>query len=288
MKAQIKRIAAVHDLCGYGKCSLNIAIPVISAAGHEVNAIPTGIFSMHTAMKNWNMIDTSSALDDYINSWKKEGVCIDAVYSGFLCNKAQIYSILQLYANYPQSIKFVDPVMGDNGKLYKTYNDELCNEIKKIIAYADFVTPNLTEAYKLTNQKYNCSPNEEEINNLLYGIKKLGAKNIVLTGVVEGNFIKNYVLDNNQNIYHTKTKYFKHQIHGSGDLFCSCLLAHIMNGKNLIDAINLSGKFMHDAIKLTLNQKGYENRGISFEPLLNKLNSYKRKSWLKKRIKMLK
>ena len=122
--AYIPRIAAVHDLCGYGKCSLGVAIPVLSAAGCDVCPVPTGLFSSHTAFPGWYMHDTTAMLKDYLTAWKNIGVEIDAVYSGFLGAPEQVDRIRDLYAMYPAALRVVDPVMADHGKVYPTYTPE--------------------------------------------------------------------------------------------------------------------------------------------------------------------
>ena len=116
----IPRVAAVHDLCGYGKCSLGIAIPVLSAAGVDVCPVPTGLFSSHTAFPGWYMHDTTDILDDYLEAWKGIDVEIDAVYSGFLGAPEQVDIIRDIYATYPDALRVVDPVMADHGQVYPT------------------------------------------------------------------------------------------------------------------------------------------------------------------------
>ena len=123
----IPRIAAVHDLCGYGKCSLGVAIPVLSAAGCDVCSVPTGLFSSHTAYPGWYMHDTTDILEEYLHAWDGIDVDIDAIYSGFLGDAKQVEIIESLYEKYPKAIKFVDPVMADHGKVYPTYTPELCD-----------------------------------------------------------------------------------------------------------------------------------------------------------------
>ena len=144
--AYIPRVAAVHDLCGYGKCSLGVAIPVLSAAGCDVCPVPTGLFSSHTAFPGLYMHDTTEILADYLNAWKGIGVEIDAVYSGFLGAPEQVDRIRDLYAMYPNALRVVDPVMADHGKVYPTYTPELCSAMAELACGADILTPNLTEA----------------------------------------------------------------------------------------------------------------------------------------------
>ena len=123
--AYIPRVAAIHDLCGYGKCSLGVAIPVLSAAGCDVCPVPTGLFSSHTAFPGWYMHDTTDILGDYLAAWAGIGVELDAVYSGFLGAPEQVDIIKQVWETYPKALRVVDPVMADHGKVYPTYTPEL-------------------------------------------------------------------------------------------------------------------------------------------------------------------
>ena len=142
----LPRVAAVHDLCGYGKCSLGVAIPVLSAAGCDVCPVPTGLFSSHTAFPGWYMHDTTDILGDYLAAWAGIGVELDAVYSGFLGAPEQVDIIKGIYETYPKALRIVDPVMADHGKVYPTYTPELCDAMAQLAADADILTPNLTEA----------------------------------------------------------------------------------------------------------------------------------------------
>ena len=138
--AYIPRVAAVHDMCGYGKCSLGVAIPVLSAAGCDVCPVPTSLFSSHTAFPGWYMHDTTEILSDYLAAWKGIGVDIDAIYSGFLGAPEQVDRIRDLYATYPAALRVVDPVMADHGKVYPTYTPELCDAMAKLAEGADILT----------------------------------------------------------------------------------------------------------------------------------------------------
>ncbi|MCI1833817.1 MAG: pyridoxine kinase, partial [Bifidobacterium tibiigranuli] len=122
----IPRVAAVHDMCGYGKCSLTAAIPILSAAGCDVCPVPTALFSAHTKYKVFTFHDTTEILSGYLDAWKQEDVDLDGVYSGFLGSAEQVAIIQRLYREYPKALHLVDPVMGDGGEMYPTYTEELC------------------------------------------------------------------------------------------------------------------------------------------------------------------
>ena len=122
----IPRVAAVHDMCGYGKCSLTAAIPILSAAGCDVCPVPTALFSAHTRYAVFTFHDTTDILSGYLDAWQKEDVELDGVYSGFLGSPDQVAIIQRLYREYPNALRLVDPVMGDAGEMYPTYTPELC------------------------------------------------------------------------------------------------------------------------------------------------------------------
>ena len=152
--AYIPRVAAIHDLCGYGKCSLGVAIPVLSAAGCDVCPVPTGLFSSHTAFPGWYMHDTTDILGDYLAAWAGIGVELDAVYSGFLGAPEQVDIIKQVWETYPKALRVVDPVMADHGKVYPTYTPELVEAMGTLANGADILTPNLTEAALLLDEPF--------------------------------------------------------------------------------------------------------------------------------------
>ena len=198
--AYIPRVAAVHDLCGYGKCSLGVAIPVLSAAGCDVCPVPTGLFSSHTAFPGWYMHDTTEILADYLNAWKGIGVEIDAVYSGFLGAPEQVDRIRDLYAMYPNALRVVDPVMADHGKVYPTYTPELCSAMAELACGADILTPNLTEAAIILGEPIGedwggTDISDEEAHRLVDALVAKGAKHVVLKGIQrEGeSCIRNFV-----------------------------------------------------------------------------------------------
>lgn len=270
----IPRIAAVHDLCGYGKCSLGIAIPILSAAGCDVCPVPTGLFSSHTAYPGFYMHDTTAILNDYVNAWKGIGVQIDAVYSGFLGAPEQVDIIRDLYATYPNAIKLVDPVMADHGKVYPTYTPELCQAMVDLAADADILTPNLTEAAIILGTQWNgTNLSDDEAKRIIDQLIAKGAKNVVLKGIQRDgeNTIRNFVGGVNCDIFEVNNEFIPYMLHGTGDLYASCLLAGIMAGRSLYEAAWFAGNLTHDAIRVSIKQPNFQERGVSFELLMGKV-----------------
>lgn len=271
--AVLPRVAAVHDLCGYGKCSLGIAIPVLSAAGVDVCPVPTSLFSAHTRFPTFYMHDTTDMLNDYLDAWLEEGVELDAIYSGFLGSAEQVGAIKRLYDEYPHALRVVDPVMGDGGKTYPTYTDEMCEATKGLVEGADILTPNLTEAHILTGIDYEGQDvSEQYVRKVADALLEMGAKNVVLKGVVHGDGkIRNYVAGREVAFEELAGDLQPFMLHGTGDLFASALLAAVMAGRNLHDSVAFAGRFVYDSLSITPAQPDYEVRGVSFESKLSEV-----------------
>ena len=275
--AYIPRVAAVHDLCGYGKCSLGVAIPVLSAAGCDVCPVPTGLFSSHTAFPGWYMHDTTEILPDYLAAWSKIGVEIDAVYSGFLGAPEQVDRIRDLYEMYPRALRIVDPVMADHGRVYPTYTPELCAAMAELAEGADILTPNLTEAAIILDEPIGDAWAGEDITDaearrLVNALLAKGTRTVVLKGIQRGDgLIRNFVGTQDGAFFEVNNELLPYMLHGTGDLYCSCLLAAVMAGRSTEEAVRFAGDFVHDAMMVSAQQPQFQDRGVSFEPLLGKV-----------------
>lgn len=267
----LPRVAAVHDLCGYGKCSLGIAIPVLSAAGIDVCPVPTSLFSAHTRFPKFYMHDTTPMLTEYLDAWREEGIELDGIYSGFLGSAEQVDAILRLYREYPKALRIVDPVMGDGGSKYPTYTDEMCEAMKGLVDGADVLTPNLTEASILTGIAYaGQDVDEAYIKGMMEALLGMGAKSVVLKGIVhEGeNIIRNFVSVAGGEVEEVSSELLPYMLHGTGDLFASGLTAAIYAGESLLSAVEFAGSLVRHAMEITPEQPDYQVRGVSFESVL--------------------
>ena len=273
----IPRVAAVHDMCGYGKCSLTAAIPILSAAGCDVCPVPTALFSAHTRYEVFTFHDTTEILDGYLDAWRQENVDLDGVYSGFLGSADQVAIIKRLYAEYPHALRLVDPVMGDGGEIYATYTPELCRAMG-----ADALMPNLTEASILTGRDYPGQDiDDAQVDEILGALLAAGAKNVVLKGIDRGDgMIRNYVASastgvaGKQELAHAKLPFMTH---GTGDAFASALCGAVMAGRPLAEAANIAGEFVRHAMESTQYQPNHEERGVSFELNLDELTALTRR-----------
>ncbi|TPF86747.1 pyridoxine kinase [Bifidobacterium sp. UTCIF-37] len=274
----IPRVAAVHDMCGYGKCSLTAAIPILSAAGCDVCPVPTALFSAHTRYRVFTFHDTTDMLSGYLDAWRAEDVELDAVYSGFLGSPDQVAIIRRLYDEYPDALRLVDPVMGDGGEMYPTYTTRLCEAMGALADGADVLMPNLTEAAILTGRDYpGRDLDDAAVDDLLEALLSLGARNVVLKGIDRGDgMIRNYVASASagvgarREIAHERLPYM---IHGTGDAFASALCGALMAGRGLAESARIAGEFVRHAMAHTRNQPHYEDRGVSFELDLADLTS---------------
>ncbi len=269
----LPRVAAVHDLCGYGKCSLGVAIPVLSAAGIDVCPVPTSLFSAHTRFPEFYMHDTTPMLTEYLDAWVAEGIQLDGVYSGFLGAPEQVDAITRLYREHPGALRLVDPVMGDGGEKYLTYTDELCDAMKGLVDGADVLTPNLTEASIITGIPYEGQDVDEAyVRRVTDALLAMGAKSVVLKGVVhEGEkIIRNYVAvaDGDGAPEEVSGELLPYMLHGTGDLFASGLVAAVYAGENLLSSVRFASELVRHAMQITPEQPDYEVRGVSFESVL--------------------
>ena len=277
--AYIPRIAAIHDLCGYGKCSLGVAIPVLSAAGCDVCPVPTGIFSSHTAFPGWYMHDTTDILKDYLDAWKGIDVEIDAIYSGFLGSPDQVKIIRDVYETYPDALRVVDPVMADHGKVYPTYTPELCEAMSELASSADILTPNLTEAAIILGEPIGddwagSNISDEEAHRIIAKLLEKGARTVILKGINrEDGIIRNFIAGEGIEVQEVSNEYLPYMLHGTGDLYASALLAAIMAGKGVVEATDFAGKLTHDAMIVSAKQPRFKERGVSFETLLGQVTA---------------
>lgn len=225
------------------------------------------------------MHDTTDILRDYLAAWQGIGVEIDAVYSGFLGAPEQVDVIRSLYATYPNALRVVDPVMADHGKVYPTYTPELCEAMAALAADADILTPNLTEAAIILGEPIGdawagTDISDAEAERLVDALIGTGAKHVILKGIQrEGeNVIRNFIGGVDTDLHEVHNEYLPYTLHGTGDVYASCVLAAVMAGKDLREAVEFAGSFVHDAMVVSAQQPDFLNRGVSFEPLLGKVS----------------
>lgn len=270
-KSHLKRVAAIHDLSGFGKCSLTVALPILSAAGIETSALPTAVLSTHTGgISGYTYRDLTDDMLPILQHWKSIGIQFDAIYSGFLGSFEQIDIVKEFFRTFktPDNLILVDPVMADNGEMYKIFTPEFASGMRSLCEMADIIVPNLTEAALLSGETYNPGPyTRSYIENLLKKLSDSGPQKIVLTGV--------FFDDNDLGVatYDKATGetgyYFVPKIpgyyHGTGDIFASALLSGLLNGFSLKNSAAIAVRFTTNSISKTYEAKTDHRFGVNFE-----------------------
>lgn len=274
MTKTLPRVAAVHDVSGYGKCALTVAMPVLSACGVEVCPLPTALLSTNTLFEGFTFMDFTPYMDEYLAHWKKLGLKFNSVYSGFLGSEKQIGIVMRLMKEFESGIAIIDPVMGDNGIVIKTYTPGMCREMVNLVAAADLATPNITEACILTGREYKSAElTEQESRQICEDIVKLGTKAVVLTGVLRGPKLYNCGLEANGEYFEHEIDLLPFHMHGTGDLFTSVLTGGLMRGYDLRKSVQSAAEFVYDAMEASHDLEDVFERGVGFEQIVYKLGS---------------
>ncbi|MFV0412016.1 MAG: pyridoxamine kinase [Oscillospiraceae bacterium] len=266
-----KRIAAVHDISCFGKCSLTVALPIISAAGIEVSALPTAVLSTHTGgIEGYTFRDLTDDILPIADHWQSLHLGFDAIYTGFLGSLKQVDIIEEFFRRFktPNNLVVVDPVMADNGELYKIFPQEFPAGMKKLCQSADVIVPNITEAALMLGETYQEGPyTKEYIESLLLKLAALGPQKVVLTGVYFdekelGAASYDAAL---QQFDYAFANRIEGYFHGTGDVFASALVAALLNGAGLAGAIAVAVTFTAQSIERT-KAAGTDIRfGVNFE-----------------------
>ncbi len=279
-----KRVAAIHDISCVGRCSLTVALPILSAAGFDTSVLPTAILSTHTGgFEGFTYRDLTEDIKPISDHWQSLNLHFDALYSGFLGSFEQIDLVADLFDTFRSNdtLVMVDPVMADNGVLYSIYSPEMARGMTKLCAKADIIVPNLTEAAFLLDEDYiGENYSQEYIETTLKKLSSLGSKMVVLSGVT---FEKDKLGAAAFNSETGKISYsFNDKIdgyfHGTGDVFGSALLSTLLNNFPLEEATQIAVDYTHMCISLTQKAEQEKRYGVCFEKaipyLIKKLGLY--------------
>jgi len=266
----MKRIVTIQDISCVGKCSLTVALPIISAMGTEAAVIPTAVLSTHTAFKNFTFHDLTKEIAPICEHWKNTGIDFDAIYTGYLGSFEQIELTKKLIADFKteQSFVLVDPAMADGGKLYPGFTEDFAKRMASLCAKADIIVPNLTEASFMLGIPYvEGGYDEAYIKDVLKKLTALGCKTAVLTGVsFEAGKLGVMSYNSETGEYFS---YFRERIpesfHGTGDVYASTLLGALMRGRSVEDALMVATDFTVESIKATLGSAPDRKYGVNFE-----------------------
>ncbi len=273
------RVAAVHDLSGLGRCSLAVVLPVLSVMGAQCCPLPTAFLSAHTAFpasEKASFRDLTADMEQTLGHWAELHTSFDAIYSGFLGSEAQIGVLERLIGDFraKETMVLVDPVMGDHGRLYRTYTPDMCRRMGELAGRADIITPNLTEAAILLGEPYGQVPaSQAGMEDWLRRLSDGGRRSVVVTGVsfTPGMVGAGCFDRQNGKIRFAMARQERGQFSGTGDLFASVVLGSLLRGETLADAAARAVDFIQKCVLRTLEADTPVLDGVQFEPLLREL-----------------
>ena len=278
----MKRIVTIQDISCVGKCSLTVALPIISAMGVEATVLPTAVLSTHTAFnEGYTFRDLTEDITAITDHWKKENFNFDAIYTGYLGSFEQLRLMSEFFDEFKtkDNLIFVDPVMGDYGKLYTGFTPEFAKTMAQLCGKADIIVPNMTEAAFMLDIPYKGEGYDAAyVQDILQKLTTLGAKHAVLTGVsFEPGKVGVMAYDSENDRFF---EYYNDRIdasyHGTGDVFASTCVGALMNGKTLEDALQIAADYTAECIRITEAEPGHNWYGVNFESatpyLLNRLS----------------
>lgn len=268
-----KKIAVINDFSGFGRCSIAVALPIISTLKIQCCPLPTSIFSNHTGFDSFFFDDYTDKMPLYINEWKKLGLQFDGITSGFLGSKKQIEIVTRFFKDFKtkENIIIVDPVMGDYGKIYATYTKEMCEEMKKLVQYADIITPNITELCILTDTPYQEKWKISELEKMTEELAEKGPEKIVVTGIVQKEFIANFCYEKGKSPKILRCHRVGTQRSGTGDVFSSIIAADAVNQVPFDKSVKKASNFIKKCILKSIEMDIPVTDGVCFEELLQTL-----------------
>lgn len=267
----MKHILSVQDLSCVGRCSLTVALPVISAMGHRCSVLPTAVLSTHTAFPSPEVADLTGRLEAFARHWQENGITFDAVSVGYLADPKQAEIVKKILDTIGAAV-ILDPVMGDHGRLYRRITEDHIGALRSLAARADVLLPNLTEAAALTGLPYREETDEGYLAQLAEGLLALGAKAAVITGVhLRDGAIGFYGKARGGDAFCWQGEQIPRQFHGTGDLFAAVLTGALANGDRLEDAAGKAAEFVRCCVE---NTPEVTKNGVEFEKQLHRLCKY--------------
>lgn len=269
-----KRIAVINDISGFGRCSVSVALPIISAMKIQCCPLPTAILSAHTGFPDFYFNDYTPHMRAYMNNWNELNIDFDGIYTGFLGSKEQIDIVIEFIKMFKKdnTVVIVDPVMGDYGKIYSTYTKEMCDEMKRLIEYADLITPNLTEACNLLDIPYpDKSLDPAELEIIAKDLCNRGPSKVVITGLQHDGNIQNYIYEVGKPSKIINVEKIGEDRSGTGDVFTSIVASNIVKGEDLVASVEKATNFISKTIDYTIKLNVPVTHGICFEEYLTEL-----------------
>ena len=273
-----KKILCIHDLSGVGRCSLAVILPVLSVMGFQPVALPTVVLSTHTGgLGTPARLDGSAYGMAALEHYQALELQFDCIYTGYLGGEAQVALAEKAFALWPAAYKVVDPVMGDHGKIYKTYTPAMCAGMTRLAELADVIVPNLTEAAVLLGEDHSfgaLTHDEAGYRSVVERLSRNGTRSVVLTGVMLhkgeiGACVFDRASGGTEFLFDT---FIGKEFHGTGDVFASVLTGALVKGKTLHEAVRLAEAFVRECAIQTMPQNIPAREGVDFEPILWKLH----------------
>lgn len=266
----MKRIVTIQDISCFGKCSITVALPLISAMGIECAIIPTSVLSTHTGgFTGFTFRDLSEDIPKISDHWKKYNLRFDCIYTGYLGSHSQIDHVLDFVKEFKKdgTLLFVDPAMGDWGRLYTGFDKDFPSHMAKLCAVADIVVPNITEASFILGEEYKTSYDEKYVHSLLKRLCDLGAKKAVISGISYESSTQGAVLYDKERdeFFSYFSEHLPVEFHGTGDTFASVFAGALTRGMSDKDALSLAVDFTVDCIKQTMTENDDHSYGTKFE-----------------------
>ncbi|MBP2636366.1 MAG: pdxK [Firmicutes bacterium] len=274
MTLRVPRVAAVHDISCFGRCSLTVIMPILSCMGIQVCPLPTAVLSTH--LGGYNQIafcDFTERMPAFYQHWKQEGIGFDCIYSGFLASEEQIDTVLHFIEEFSENkpLVLVDPVMGDEGRLYSVYTPQMQEHMKRLVGKADIITPNFTEACFLLGEPYTEQGQEADVlSDWLFRLADFGPSVVVMTGIPsDGTKIMNLGYDRRSGAFwQVFSDYVPAKYPGTGDIFASILAGALLSRQTVPQAMKLAADFVAGVVKATYEAGTPSREGVLLEPAL--------------------
>lgn len=269
-----KKIAAINDLTGFGRCALAVSMPVISHLKVQCCPVPTSILSNHVGYSEYFFDDYTEKLPAYFAMWKKLDLKFDGIMSGFLGSETQIELVETFIRQFSgkETVIIIDPVMGDHGKIAETYTEEMCRKMGRLVSLADIITPNLTEACKLTDTPYrDIGWKKAELFVMAEKLRAMGPEKIVITGIPQGKFIANYMYQTKEEPVLFRTYKEGTERCGTGDLFAAIIAADAVNGVPFVQSVKKASLFIKKCMIKSVEMGIERKNGVCFEEILHLL-----------------
>lgn len=276
-RSSVKKVAAIHDLSGFGRVSLTVVIPILSTMGHQVCPMPTALLSTHTGgFTDYSFVDLTESMYSFADHWKSLGLEFDSIYSGFLGSPEQIDIITKFIDDMKKdyTLTVVDPVMGDNGKLYATMGPEMVLKMKELVRKADVITPNFTEACLLLDEEYDLDISEEKVKDWVKRLSDMGPEIAIITSVPQKDDNMTNVIAYNRGdgrFWKVSCVYIPAHFPGTGDMFASVIVGSMLNGDSLPLALDRGVQFITAAIRASYGFAYPQREGVLLEKVLDYL-----------------